>query len=154
MRHFKWCTKIMFDLRVKYHSERCTDQGIQTRSVTKKSQRETPLQMSFQFSFEKAHEHPSTLWWSHLRWPFVLPGGFDMWCQVLIPSGMQIPLKLVYVGVMSQSRRKSKRPQFCQCFHTSRSGLNLAHYIGHLMAMAAMWDHKSNICETANLKEL
>lgn len=45
------CTKIMFDLRVKHCSEPCTDQGIQTRSVTKKSQRETLLQTSFKINY-------------------------------------------------------------------------------------------------------
>jgi len=40
------------------------------------------------------------------------------------------------------------------CFRASRSALNLAPDVGHLMALTAMWSHECDICETGNLTEL
>lgn len=155
---FKWgtlrCTKIMLDLRVKHRSEPCTDQGIQTRSVIKKSQRETLLQTSFQIncpiSFWKSlwvPQHFAVVTWEDGPLSFQVGLICDVKCWS--PQECRSPLKLV--GLMSQSQRPSKM-QFCGCVQTSRSALNLAHYVGHLAAVAAMWGHKSNIVKQETLK--
>lgn len=150
------CTKIMFDLRIKHCSQLCTDQGIQSRFVTRRSQRETspnefPNQLS-EFLLKNAVSAP-TLCDGHV-WDVLLSFQVDLICDAKCwsPQECRSPLKLA--GVISQSQMQSKRLQFCHCAQTSRAALNLSACIGHLMAMAAMWHPESDVYERGNLKEL
>lgn len=146
----------MFDLRVKHRPQLCTDQRIQTRFVTRRSQRETspnkfPNQLS-KFLLKNPVSAP-TLCGGHV-WDVPLSFQVDLICDAKCwsPQECRSPLKLA-AGI-NQRRIQSKRLQFCHCAQPSKAALNLAACIGHLMAMAATWDRESGVCETGNLKEL